>query len=64
MTLAQACALFIQYFSGDLSRTKELVHIVEELTTGLKPKARWAERECREAKRFAQTLPKIAQSSV
>ncbi|WP_243286044.1 hypothetical protein [Geothrix terrae] len=62
--LAQGCATFIEFFHGDLDKTKELTRIVEEIVTGVKPKPRWAERECREAKRFAQTLSKVAQSSV
>lgn len=62
--LTKHCAIFIEYFYGDLNRTIELARIVEEIVTSVKPKPRWAERECREAKRFAQTLPKVAQSSV
>jgi hypothetical protein len=54
MDLALSCAEAIMSSGGDLRKVNELAQIVAELVTGKKPAKRFAERECREARRRAQ----------
>lgn len=55
--LAMSCAMRIHGRGGDMRKANALARIVEELVTGEKPAARFAERECRVARGYYTQTP-------